>query len=226
MSYYKGIITHFNSVVCSSRGFIPVQLCYCCTVVICASSLTLVSAGEISHIHPNGRINYVGQLPTRADGSDVGAEAALMAAERLQRVAERLALKEEQQVKQQYDEQDEQQGSESDLEDELDRALDDVLDAEMADGDGDDYSDGDVNSDCDSEAGADAAEDSDEYAYGWDDADESVSEKGARFGVHSDGEHNSSSEGSDEEVGDISQVCCCTTCMLLCVTAFESSCAW
>jgi len=47
--------------------------------------------GTISTIHPNGRINYVGQLPTRADGSDLRADQALQASARLQAVAERLA---------------------------------------------------------------------------------------------------------------------------------------
>ena len=51
----------------------------------------LYTVGEISVIHPNGRINYVGQLPTKADGSDPRAEAALLASSRLQAVAERLA---------------------------------------------------------------------------------------------------------------------------------------
>lgn len=188
--YLIYIHSHIPSIhsVTHAHTFIP--FCHTCTH----------TTGEISHIHANGRINYSGQLPTRSDGSDVGAEAALKAAERLQAVAARLAHK-EQQHKQLDDQQQGEQGEEgnnSDIEDELDRALDDVLDAEMADGDGDDYSN--------SESGADAAEEDDEYAYGWDDADESESEKGACFGANSDGEHNSSSEGSDEEAGAISQV--------------------
>jgi hypothetical protein len=50
----------------------------------------MYTVGNIQKIHPNGRINYHGQLPTRADGSDTQAEVALAASARLQKLAAKL----------------------------------------------------------------------------------------------------------------------------------------
>ena len=61
------------------------------TLISPAEAHNLYTVGTISQVHPNGRINYVGQLPTRADGSDIRAEAAFLASHKLQLVAERLA---------------------------------------------------------------------------------------------------------------------------------------
>ena len=61
------------------------------TLISPSEAANLYTVGTISTIHPNGRINYVGQLPTRADGSDLRADQALQASARLQAVAERLA---------------------------------------------------------------------------------------------------------------------------------------
>jgi hypothetical protein len=100
-----------------------------------AEAGNLYTSGKISRVHPNGRINYEGQLQTRADGSDLQADAALQASLRLQKAAERLSKKE----KPCCDAANNSgSGSEGECsEDELDRALEDVLDAEI--GGEDDY---------------------------------------------------------------------------------------
>lgn len=85
-----------------------------------AEAANLYTVGRISRVHPNGRINYHGQLQTRADGSDLQAFAALQAAEQLQAIAARMG-----------EEQDGEGEGEED-EEELERALEAVLDAEMA----------------------------------------------------------------------------------------------
>jgi hypothetical protein len=55
-----------------------------------AEANNMYTVGNIQKIHPNGRINYHGQLPTRADGSDTQAEVALAASARLQKLAAKL----------------------------------------------------------------------------------------------------------------------------------------
>lgn len=50
----------------------------------------LYTVGQISKVHPNGRINYAGQLQTRADGSDPSAERALQASQKLESIVQRL----------------------------------------------------------------------------------------------------------------------------------------
>lgn len=54
-----------------------------------ACALDLYTEGRIVKVHPNGRINYEGQV-TEADGRDVGAEKALDAAKKLQAAAQKL----------------------------------------------------------------------------------------------------------------------------------------
>lgn len=49
----------------------------------------MYTVGEIVRVHPNGRINYKGQL-TRADGAAVSADAAMDAARALDKVAAKL----------------------------------------------------------------------------------------------------------------------------------------
>lgn len=49
----------------------------------------MYTVGEITRVHSNGRINYKDQ-PTRADGADLHADAALSAAMRMERAASRL----------------------------------------------------------------------------------------------------------------------------------------
>lgn len=61
------------------------------TLISPVEAPNLYTVGQISVVHPNGRINYEGQLPTKADGSDLRAETAMLASNRLQAVAERLA---------------------------------------------------------------------------------------------------------------------------------------
>jgi len=97
------------------------------TLVSPCDAANLYTVGTISTIHPNGRINYVGQLPTRADGSDPRADMAVEAAARLQAVAQRLA----QAPGRGSNEMeggvgDGGEGEDSDLEDELDAALEQV----------------------------------------------------------------------------------------------------
>lgn len=78
---------------------------------------------SISLVHSNGRINYVGQPPTNADGSDQAAVAALNAAKRLEK---------------------------ADNEDDEEAALEDLLDAEIGDGseeEEDDYDESDSDED-------------------------------------------------------------------------------
>jgi hypothetical protein len=52
-----------------------------------AEAFNMYTTGQISRIHPNGRINYTSQPPTRADGADLRACKALKASERLERMA-------------------------------------------------------------------------------------------------------------------------------------------
>lgn len=49
----------------------------------------MYTLGKIVKVHPNGRINYEGQL-TEADGSDINAAAAISASRRIDIIAERL----------------------------------------------------------------------------------------------------------------------------------------
>ena len=47
--------------------------------------------GEVTRVHPNGRINYTNQ-PTRADGSDVAAGRAMQASLKLEQLAAQVSL--------------------------------------------------------------------------------------------------------------------------------------
>lgn len=86
------------------------------TLISPAYALQLYTEGKIVKVHPNGRINYEGQI-TEADGRDMQAEKAWDAAKRLQEAANRLESI--------------STGMDDDAEDEMDRALEAVLDAEM-----------------------------------------------------------------------------------------------
>lgn len=131
------------------------------TLISPAEAGNLYMSGKISRVHPNGRINYEGQLQTHADGSDLHADAALQAARRLQAAAERLARRStraaerkgrdsdgassevvaEAVVAADEDEDEGERESDDEDEDELDRALEEVLDAEIAGEGCDDYED-------------------------------------------------------------------------------------
>lgn len=80
----------------------------------------MYTVGSIQKVHENGRINYLGQRPTNADGSDISSNAAYLASLKLD-----IALKKLEALDDMYDE----------IDDEIDKALEDVLDAEIADND-------------------------------------------------------------------------------------------
>lgn len=117
------------------------------TLISPAYALELYTEGKIVKIHPNGRINYEGQL-TEADGRDLQSEKALEAAQRLQEAALRLEAAN-----------DGEDGDEA--EDEIDRALEAILDAEMDNFDEDDEDDFDDCEDDDEDDEEDDEEDED-----------------------------------------------------------------
>jgi len=89
----------------------------------------LYTRGELLHVHPNGRINYVGE-ETTAYGTDLGADAAAKAATRQKKAEERL-----QQAEKAVEEG--RIGAEQELEEaelELEEAMDALIDVEADDG--------------------------------------------------------------------------------------------
>ena len=102
----------------------------------------MYTRGKLLKVHPNGRINYVGE-ETTAYGSDIKSDLAAKASRRKER-AEQLLMEAERAVELG------KVGAEQLLEEaelELENAMDDILDAEMDDDDDDDY-DNDCNDDC------------------------------------------------------------------------------
>jgi hypothetical protein len=180
------------------------------TLISPAEAENLYTVGRISKVHPNGRINYHGQPQTRADGSDLAADAALKASQRLQEVARRLA----------------QAGAagadavgggqagagsgegegDSELEDELDRALEDVLDAEMMgeddyddeDDDEEDEDEGDAEEGNSGDDDGEARDDSEERDFSGSSEEGSEGESSAEDEVASDAEDSDC--GSDEDL--------------------------
>lgn len=113
----------------------------------------LYTVGKIVKIHNNGRINYEGQRMTKDDGSDEGAEAALLASIQLEEATKRLLMAEE-------------EGVECDeAEDDIDKALQAMLDAETAGDDYDDDAGDDVDDDDDINAGIENGDDDDDDEY-------------------------------------------------------------
>lgn len=80
----------------------------------------MYTVGEIVKMHPNGRINYSGQL-TEADGSDQSSMKAVKASSLLETAAEKLSKAEI------------AGENTDDIEDEIDEALEEALNAEMED---------------------------------------------------------------------------------------------
>lgn len=110
------------------------------TLISPAFTEDLYTVGEIDIIHPNGRINYVGQ-PTFADGRSLDADKAWSAAQKLKRaMEEKMSIHRSggkrfgKATAADDDDEDEEEG---DDEDEIDKALEEVLEAEF-DGEGDD----------------------------------------------------------------------------------------
>ena len=104
----------------------------------------MYTVGTIDKIHKNGRINYVGQRPTNADGTDISSNAAHIASLNLDKALKKLVNIENCDNSVLYDE----------IDDEVDKALEGVLDAEIADNDfwdEDDYDDDDDDDDIDDE---------------------------------------------------------------------------
>lgn len=113
-----------------------------------AEAENLYTVGKLARIHPNGRINYEGQL-TFADGRDFKSDKAFQAALKLEEVSNRLAEKSQGKEKKlqkdkktEADDESEDDDKEeednnglnvrfNDSDDEIDAALDEVLDAEM-----------------------------------------------------------------------------------------------
>eukprot|EP00599_Poterioochromonas_sp_BG-1_P001362 CAMPEP_0173140522 /NCGR_PEP_ID=MMETSP1105-20130129/4943_1 /TAXON_ID=2985 /ORGANISM="Ochromonas sp., Strain BG-1" /LENGTH=316 /DNA_ID=CAMNT_0014053539 /DNA_START=281 /DNA_END=1227 /DNA_ORIENTATION=- len=113
-----------------------------------AEAENLYTVGKLAKIHPNGRINYEGQL-TFADGRDFKSDKAFQAALKLEEVSNRLAEKSQEKEKklqkekkteaedESEDNDDEEEDDNglnvrfNDSDDEIDAALDEVLDAEM-----------------------------------------------------------------------------------------------
>lgn len=89
----------------------------------------MYTVGKIVQVHPNGRVNYEGQL-TFADGSDVQALNAYQAWKRVEEAAAKLD----------GDKDDE-------LENEIDAALDDALDAEIDEDDDEEDDESDLDND-------------------------------------------------------------------------------
>jgi hypothetical protein len=100
----------------------------------------MYTRGKLLKVHPNGRINYVGE-ETTAYGSDIKSDLAAKASRRKER-AEQLLMEAERAVEMG------KVGAEQLLEEaelELENAMDDILDAEMDD---DDDDDDDADNDC------------------------------------------------------------------------------
>jgi hypothetical protein len=111
----------------------------------------MYTVGTIDKIHKNGRINYVGQRPTNADGTDISSNAAHIASLNLDKALKKLVNIENCDNSVLYDE----------IDDEVDKALEGVLDAEIADNDfwdEDDYDDDDDDDENSCQSNGDVSE--------------------------------------------------------------------
>lgn len=109
----------------------------------------MYTVGTVSKIHSNGRINYSKQL-TNADGSDLHANTAVLAAEKLLLAAQKLDKRQNENSSSHGNNNYSSDNSADDDENEIDEALEAILDAEMAnaadDSDIDDYDEEDDQS--------------------------------------------------------------------------------